>query len=364
MDASELLYWKSENMGNINEKLYSVITTIFPPGPCVRELGKRLTPLSAPLVVIGDKKGPVNYELDGAVFIPLTEQETFGFKISSLLPTGHYARKNIGYLYAIMNGADCIYETDDDNAPNDLWHVRKKQVSASMIKHEGWINVYKYFTDKIIWPRGLPLDKIHDYVPHHQLSVAENVIAPIQQGLADSSPDVDAVWRLILGSNFTFSQKQDIYLEPGTWCPFNSQNTWWWPEAFTLMYLPSHCTFRMTDIWRGFVSQLCLWAMGYGISFHSPDVYQDRNPHNLMRDFEAEVPGYLGNASFADTLNNMPLITGLNSATSNLKMCYDALIEKGFFPKKEMALVEAWCCDVEEVMKIRTFENLKFKNIK
>jgi len=331
--------------------MYSVITTIFPPGPCMQKLSARLREINTPLIVVGDKKGPVSFDLEGTVFLSLADQGNLGFQIASLLPTGHYARKNIGYLYAIQQGAQCIYETDDDNAPNDLWKTRTKQVHAHKFKYNGWFNVYKHFSDAIIWPRGLPLDQINNDNALKELPMPEIMTAPIQQGLADGSPDVDAVWRLILDGNFTFSQNPDIYLEPGTWCPFNSQNTWWWREAFPLMYLPSHCTFRMTDIWRGFVAQRCLWAMGYGISFHAPDVYQDRNEHNLMRDFEAEVPGYLGNHTFVETLNGLDLTEGIGSASDNVCRCYDALISKGFFPREEMELVEAWCRDIETVTK-------------
>jgi hypothetical protein len=311
----------------------------------MQKLWQRLQVTTSTLVVVGDKKGPASFNLEGAVFLPLADQKNLGFKITSLLPTGHYARKNIGYLYAMAQGADCIYETDDDNAPNDCWQARNKQVEACKLKQNGWVNVYKYFTDKLIWPRGLPLDQIrNDYVPD-KLSVPELIVAPIQQGLADRSPDVDAVWRLILDREITFSQEPSVYLEPGAWCPFNSQNTWWWPETFTLMYLPSHCSFRMTDIWRSFIAQRCLWAMGYGIVFHAPDVYQDRNIHNLMRDFEAEVPGYLGNNSLVETLGGLDLASGADNTMSNLHRCYDGLVRKGFFPKEEMDLVEAWCSD-------------------
>jgi hypothetical protein len=108
--------------------------------------------------------------------------------------------------------------------------------------------------------------------------------------LADHSPDVDAVWRLVLDRPFCFDKGESLYLAPGTWCPFNSQSTWWWPEAYPLLYLPSFCTFRMTDIWRSFVAQRCLWAVGQGVAFHASEVAQARNQHNLMRDFEDEVP--------------------------------------------------------------------------
>ena len=38
-----------------------------------------------------------------------------------------------------------------------------------------------------------------------------------------------------------------------------------------LMYLPSTCTFRMTDIWRSLIAQRCLWELGQGVVFHAAD---------------------------------------------------------------------------------------------
>ena len=36
---------------------------------------------------------------------------------------------------------------------------------------------------------------------------ASSVISPIQQGLADGSPDVDAIWRLVLAKPFRFQSR-------------------------------------------------------------------------------------------------------------------------------------------------------------
>lgn len=340
-------------MKSMEGKLMTVVTTIFPPGSSMQKLAQRLREIPSPLVVVGDEKGPVRFDLEGAVFLTLAEQADLGFGIAELLPTGHYARKNVGYLYAMRHGAACIYETDDDNAPVEFWRPRKRTVNARRLRHSGWFNVYKCFTDQLVWPRGLPLDEIHSALAAGSLSQPEPLSAPIQQSLVDGSPDVDAAWRLILDGEFTFSQVPSVCLAPGAWCPFNSQNTWWWPEAFPLMYLPSNCSFRMTDIWRSFVAQRCLWEMDHGIVFHAPDARQDRNDHNLMRDFEAEVPGYLGNRSFADLLSGLELVAEDGLAGENLMKCYDALVKGGFFPGKEMVLVEAWCGDVEAAMKGR-----------
>ena len=144
----------------------------------------------------------------------------------------------------------------------------------------------------------------------------------------------------------TFEPAESILLPPGAWCPFNSQSTWWFPVAFPLLYLPSRCSFRMTDIWRSFVAQRCLWELGQGVVFHGPEVVQERNVHNLMRDFEQEVPGYLGNRRLAAALERAPLRGGDEHVAANVLACYEALVREGFFPSEECGLLELW---IEEV---------------
>lgn len=340
-----------KNSEGSSEKLVVVMTTIQPPTACMKTLEGHLEQIDATLVVVGDKKGPSEYPLANTTFFSIEHQMELDWETASLLPVGHYARKNIGYLEAVQLGASCIYETDDDNEPISSWKPRHRTTAARAIEEDGWVNVYRCFTEKLIWPRGLPLDvigKSHTTPPKLSTSL-KDVAAPIQQGLADNSPDVDAIWRLVLDSSFRFEQAESVYLPAGAWCPFNSQTTWWWPEAYPLLYLPSFCSFRMTDIWRSFIAQRCLWEMGYGLVFHAPEVTQDRNEHNLMRDFEDEIPGYMGNRKIAEVLEGLTLQAGEDATCNNLRKCYEALIQHDFFPEKELDILDAWITDIAKV---------------
>jgi hypothetical protein len=309
---------------------------------------------------MGDKKGPEAFALDGAAFHSFADQQALPYKLARLLPAGHYARKNLGYLVAIGQGAERIYETDDDNAPLDGWAPRDAETEAVELPPVKWRNVYRCFTDEHIWPRGFPLEEVSPPAGSGQVpSTGSEPVAsrfPIQQGLANGSPDVDAVWRLVLDKPITFNPGPAVCLPAlsgpngpaGSWCPFNSQNTWWWPEAFPLLYLPSHCSFRMTDIWRGFIAQRCLWAMDRSLLFFAADVEQARNVHNLLRDFEDEVPGYLNNQRIADLLAGLELAEGPDPSTvgANLLACYEAMVGAGLLPKAELPLVNAWLQDL------------------
>jgi STELLO glycosyltransferases len=326
----------------------AVVTSIQSPTASLRSLARATVRAGMNLFVIGDRKSPPQFELEGARFWSLAEQADLNLDLSRRLPENHYARKNIGYLLALEAGAGAIFDTDDDNAPLPSWHARTECVDACGVTAQGWVNAYAYFTRAHIWPRGLPLDCIGTDRPLGALREASSSArAPVQQGLANGSPDVDAIWRLVMDREFAFDEGESIRLGPGAWCPFNSQSTWWFPIAFPLLYLPSHVSFRMTDIWRSFVAQRCLWELGSGVVFHGPEMFQDRNAHDFLRDFEQEVPGYLGNRKLCEVLERTELRGGESEVPLNLHRCYSALIGAGIIPAAELALVEAWLGDVE-----------------
>ena len=331
--------------------LIAALTTIQPPTPAVHKLVQHLSGMGGLLIVAGDRKGPDAYPVANCEFLDLRAQQASGHELARHLPVGHYARKNIAYLQAMSKHAACIYETDDDNAPAVTWTRRNQTVEARFVTSSGWINAYRCFTDQQIWPRGFPLDAVSESLRNRPpLSPgAMAVTAPIQQGLANHSPDADAVWRLVLDRPFDFEPGLSIHLPPGAWCPFNSQSTWWWPEVYPLLYLPSHCSFRMTDIWRSFVAQRCLWELGYGVVIHGPEVVQERNPHDLMQDFNEEIPGYQRNRELVTVLMGLSLRNGAGNAGANLRDCYLALVAWEFFPPAELDLVDLWLRDLERV---------------
>jgi hypothetical protein len=195
----------------------------------------------------------------------------------------------------------------------------------------------------------LPLDEVRRQPPDFESLPTLEADCPIQQGLADDNPDVDAVFRLLFPLPLSFRRDRRVALASGTWSPFNSQNTAWFPEAYPLLYLPSYCSFRMTDIWRGFVAQRIAWTNGWSLLFTEPDVYQERNEHNLMKDFADEVSGYLHNRKIGETLDSLPLLPGPQNIGANLLRCYEALIGLRLVDPQEIALLEAWLDDLKTI---------------
>jgi hypothetical protein len=322
-----------------------VVTTIASPTPALTRLAALARTAGWRLVVVGDRKTPADFSLADARFLDVGAQAAAGSRLAGALPFDHYARKNLGYLDAIAGGARVVAETDDDNEPYDgFFATASADVAARVVREHGWVNVYRLFTDRPVWPRGFPLDRVRE-TPAVPAAPLERVRCPIQQGLADGDPDVDAVYRLVVGEPVTFDRRPPVALAPGALCPTNSQNTLWWPEAFPLLYLPSHCSFRMTDIWRGLVAARVAAAQGWHVLFRAATVRQDRNEHDFLRDFAQEVDGYLQNAEIATLLAATPLPRGV---PESLAACYRALVAAGVLPPEELELVDLWLADLAE----------------
>lgn len=335
----------------LTEHYAVVVTTINHPTSAMLEIQRGVHQLGAKFIVIGDSKSPADFELHGANYLDIAAQHGSGFQFAKLCPERHYARKNVGYLLAAKTGAEVVVETDDDNIPRSgFWTPRERHQDGFLVENKGWVNTYRYFTEQNVWPRGLPLNEVNTPVPAFDLLRQVTANCPIQQGLADENPDVDAIYRLILPLPISFEIDRRIILGEGVWCPFNSQNTTIWRDAFPLLYLPYYCSFRMTDIWRSFVAQRLMWSAGWNLMFDRSTVYQERNEHDLMRDFADEVPGYLNNDRIRKTLEDLNFAGGKDNLFDDLITAYEALIELGVVGQEERHLLRAWCDDLGAII--------------
>ncbi len=300
-------------------------------------------------ILIGDKKTPQPFNLKNCNYFSTEQQENQGFKLAENLPYNHYARKNIGYLIAIKNGSKIIIETDDDNIPyTEFWNKRELFHKVKTTKNTDWVNIYSLFTDKKTWTRGFPLELINT---KKEINFTEKQAeCPIQQGLADDNPDVDAAFRLTHELPVKFKPNLSFALGQNAISPFNSQNTTWFKQAFPLLYLPSYCSFRMTDIWRSFIAQRIAWACNWSVLYHSPTVFQERNEHNILKDFEDEIPGYLNNFKIMKTLQELNLKSGEENIFDNLMTIYKIMLKnKWITDKKELNLLENWIFDLQKL---------------
>ena len=322
-----------------------VITTIFEPSEAVKIIS------SLPdtnLIVVGDKKTPKDWNCGDAKFISVDQQLELGFQLGSLLPYNHYCRKMIGYLAAAKESADIIIDTDDDNLPKSNWGFPQFAGNyQSIVPDQSFVNIYQWYTQHKIWPRGLPLDLISTSFNLKSLSKERPCNVGIWQGLADDDPDVDAIYRLTSDEACTFESAEPVVLSKGTVCPFNSQNTAIRKELFALLYLPASVTFRFTDILRGLVAQPIMWNAGYDLGFTEATVVQERNPHDLMKDFVSEVPLYLRGHDVIDIVSKA--LVPEESVEDNLRRAYSALHAEDIVSHDELATLDAWLGDLSSI---------------
>ena len=292
------------------------------------------------LIIVGDTKtNDLSYKNIPCVYLGIEQQKNLYPKLHDKVPLKSYTRKMFGYLYAIQNKYDIIYDTDDDNKyimPLDDFDSKKRTKKLSL--NHGFVNLYKIFTDSHIWLRGIP--------PNHEsvciipdLSDELNKLEySIIQGLVNNDPDVDAFYRINVSNKpFTFEKDPgyDILLDKYSVCPFNTQNTFWIdPKMFYAMFLPTTVTFRYTDILRGFIALFQLWKNDKTILFTMPTAYQKRNEHDLMKDLESEISMY-------DTAEQV-IVLLKNNSNATIQEVYKILHNQKIVTEDELEVLNIW----------------------
>jgi len=322
-----------------------VITSIFNPTEAVIAFSKMK---DYQLIVVGDKKTPVDWKCNNVNFISVTEQEKMGFEIATVLPYNHYCRKMLGYLLAIQAGTDYIIDTDDDNIPKADWHFPEFENEFNTItENQGFVNIYQLYTKQKIWPRGLPLNLINTQFDLDSIIEAKNCKIGIWQGLADEDPDVDAIYRLTNDTPCYFNERNPVVLGKRTITPFNTQNTIIRKELFELLYLPTYVTFRFTDILRGLIAQPIMWLYNYQLGFTNATVVQKRNPHDYMKDFISEIPMYEQGERVISLVSDA--IVASATIDVNLYNAYKSLLRENIICENEMITLEAWLKDIKKL---------------
>ena len=281
------------------------------------------------VVVVGDRKTPKNWAHGNVTYLDLNAQRLLGFETTELLPLDSYARKAVGYLYAIKHGAEAIYETDDDNvlksglgallpeATDDgelvLRPFRLSGLRAAPGSRHGVANAHAHFGQPSVWPRGVPLADVDAAVRQSLVAETPNRSRRclVRQGLADADPDVDAIFRLTQSGevgHLFFDDAPPVAVERGVFSPWNSQNTLVERGAFWALLLPTTVAFRVCDIWRGLWAQRLVWELGGNICFFEATVEQVRSGHD----------------SFADYLDELQMHTSVGNLIDELRSWYES----------------------------------------
>ncbi|RUS86837.1 hypothetical protein EGW08_005374, partial [Elysia chlorotica] len=308
------------------------------------------------IVVVGDKKTPANWSHPNCVFLSLAEQGTLGFQLSKRLPVHSYSRKNLGYLFAVRQGAKVIFDTDDDNRPLDDFKsfIYSPTTTGLVVDslNRTVFNPYPHFGQATLWPRGYPLTAINDLRSQGNYRLTSNLETPvIQQGVVSGDPDLDAIFRLTRKGvtstfNVTFDPVAPAAIFPaGTYSPFNSQNTLFRHRAFWALYLPTTTSFRVCDIWRGYWAQRLLWELGDSLGFPAVNGRQWRNPHSYLDDARDETQMYFHTERLLQFLSSWTCPEGVSFFGCVERLSW-AMVSEDFWGKEDAENIQVWLGDL------------------
>jgi len=380
---------------------WSVVTTIFEPSDAVKK--QALLPNWC-LVVVGDKKGPLSYDIEtkpnSYMFLNASLQETMGhhFPLVHVLPWNHFGRKNVGYLFAILHGAKAIWDFDDDNglisndhmlkvpgvSTNKKWRYRKNRrhlivsnendtsTNQSNVKADPSTSVNKVIIQEsndatlyeVIecdvkinsfnpypmmgaphlpsWPRGFPLS----YIKNNHTYESKVTKIPVKdvgiiQSLANHDPDVDAIYRLTQPIPFDFPSKgKPVAVPKNSYSPYNAQATLHTYDALWSLLLPVTVHGRVSDIWRGYITQRLFRDIGLRLVFNPSTVIQDRNVHNYLADFNSESDLYERSLKLIEQLQEWPLLC--KDLPGRIEELWILMYEHGYLKIDDVIMVQAW----------------------
>lgn len=342
---SKIPYFKKEDFRifhNRNKKAIVITTINSYNDTCIEDLLNSTTDFE--IIVVGDLKTPHESYMNKNI-IYLHPNDNNLSNLSKLLPYNHYSRKNIGYLYAIKNGFNYIYDTDDDNYPNENFLNFNVEYETIQKKNNFYCpNILSLYTNIHIWPRGYPLEYInnkHDIITHKSSEIDISNIG-IYQSLSNGEPDVDAIFRLTnqnYNNNIKFVNNKSYIFEKGIYTQGNTQITCWIKkELFHLLYIPSTVSFRFSDILKMYVAQFCIWIYGYNFAYISPFVNQNRNEHDFMKDFNSEIEMYNNILKLFEIFKNIVL----NKNQNDILIVYNELYKHNIVKKEELDILKEW----------------------
>ena len=234
-----------------------------------------------------------------------------------ILPYNWGGRKMLANILAYRDGAERLIMLDDDNfmTGSDFfggYGAVGRESELNLVSSEsGWFNIYRGVVEEKalpIYPRGYPWSKRFGADEDWRMKPARGTVAALN-GFVLGDPDIDAITRLfspIRVQAMAAEFAPGFALAPGTWSSWNNQNTALSRAAAPAYFTPPAAG-RNSDIWAAFV--ICKLSAHFDelVAFGEPLVEQVRNPHNLWRDLEDELPNNKANEYFLDILRTAEL---------------------------------------------------------
>jgi hypothetical protein len=295
------------------------------------------------IILVGDVKTPRDTrefcsKIKNCLYVDLDDQERYLQDFLALrkhIPKNSISRRNIANLIAYKNGVSSVIMIDDDNLSiPDQDCLGKHSIvghkwNLPMYESDSkWFNICESLHEihgTSFYPRGYPPAerwkpsrwKVVNNFPFHRVAV--------NAGLWTNDPDIDALTRLerrLLTSGMKNGWPSTFALSPGTWSPWNCQNTAISRAALPSYFLSPHAG-RSMDIWASYVTTRIAEAQNEVVTFGVPLVDHQRSAHNLYEDLENELPWMKMTDEFCSILRSIQVpstgyLDGLGSIIDGL----------------------------------------------
>jgi hypothetical protein len=328
------------------------------------------------IIVVGNERSPHAGIEDFVKTLPVpTEymhpdgEVSRRWSVDKFLDPNHHHRRNLGVLQALSYGQtlgeplEMLITIDDDNHPyaenwvyNASRLISQPNVRPVIRADSGWWNVGE-LCEPAVTHRGFPLwyrlraERVQSLVANHERI---GVVA----GLWIGDPDIDAVERITLNPEVQYITNS-VTLHADTWCPFDSQST-----AIAGDLVPMLCMWtdvgRYDDIWASYLMRTVMDPLGYHVTYGEPSVIQRRNPHDLLKDLNAELYGMTNTERLCEALHDIRndirkrVAAATDDASASPWSCFKYAVHALFdrcpwLPSRTTNTLFAWCDDVDEL---------------
>jgi hypothetical protein len=285
-------------------------TTIYPPSKATLAFAHIAREDGWELIIAGDKKTPheayhaLARENKSVTYLTPEMQDKLAPELSATIGWNSIQRRNLAFVWAWDAQAEICASVDDDNIPHANWG-RDLMIGRTVpVKfHETNDCAFDPLSPfcEHCWHRGYPIQMTGSRLRNLTHPKISDFAADVQADLWNGDPDIDAIYRIVNGVLPVYLDPQYCPFASNKPAPFNSQNTFLLRKVLPHYFMHIGVG-RSDDIWAAFHAQ----AQGFKVVFGKPSVTQERNPQDVMKNFEDEMLNYRYNQTICRAIPDDP----------------------------------------------------------